>query len=344
LTRPAIAGIFTEGIAQRVLVRMNFGDTSLKVFTAEADGTDLILYGYKWTERFSLVDAGFASIATKAESDDGDWYVGHAVNGWVNEVQAFDANGRMGAFFADDAPIGSGGYTDPESNVWTTTNGQVQEATLAQRVNLNELNRRTGSIGGTVDVLSNVAADRILGRITSGSGNSEELTAAQVRTILGDPWVTITDTTLGSAAANFEVDTTGYSYLDVMLTGLGDNGTATVTVRVRFNGDTGNNYLNNTGSATSAWNAVGSLPGSLTNTNRNGIWSADINLGGTARHTIATYRNAVVGSEATTGLASSSSTGTAYYTNLAAAITAMSVFPSAGNWAAGTRLLVRGRA
>lgn len=38
---------------------------------------------------------------------------------------------------------------------------------------------------GTVDVVSNVAADRILGRITSGSGDSEELTAAQVRSLLG---------------------------------------------------------------------------------------------------------------------------------------------------------------
>lgn len=41
-----------------------------------------------------------------------------------------------------------------------------------------------GSGGGTVDVVSNVAADRILGRITSGSGDSEELTAAQVITLL----------------------------------------------------------------------------------------------------------------------------------------------------------------
>jgi hypothetical protein len=39
--------------------------------------------------------------------------------------------------------------------------------------------------GGTVDVVSNVAADRILGRTTAGSGDSEELTAAQARTLLG---------------------------------------------------------------------------------------------------------------------------------------------------------------
>lgn len=39
--------------------------------------------------------------------------------------------------------------------------------------------------GGTVDVVSNVAQDRILGRTSSGSGDSEELTAAQARTLLG---------------------------------------------------------------------------------------------------------------------------------------------------------------
>jgi hypothetical protein len=40
------------------------------------------------------------------------------------------------------------------------------------------------SSGATVDVVSNVANDRILGRISGGSGDSEELTAAQVRTLI----------------------------------------------------------------------------------------------------------------------------------------------------------------
>jgi len=40
------------------------------------------------------------------------------------------------------------------------------------------------SSGNTVDVVSNVAQDRILGRVTAGSGDSEELTATQVRTLI----------------------------------------------------------------------------------------------------------------------------------------------------------------
>jgi|TARA_R100001463_G_scaffold30495_9_gene69275 hypothetical protein len=43
-----------------------------------------------------------------------------------------------------------------------------------------------GGGGGTVDVVSNVATSRILGRITGGSGDSEELTQAQVLTFLGN--------------------------------------------------------------------------------------------------------------------------------------------------------------
>lgn len=41
--------------------------------------------------------------------------------------------------------------------------------------------------GGTVDVVSNVASGRILGRTSSGSGDSEELTDANVRTFLKTP-------------------------------------------------------------------------------------------------------------------------------------------------------------
>lgn len=42
-----------------------------------------------------------------------------------------------------------------------------------------------GGSGGTVDKVSNVAQDRILGRTSSGSGDSEELTASAVRALLG---------------------------------------------------------------------------------------------------------------------------------------------------------------
>jgi len=42
----------------------------------------------------------------------------------------------------------------------------------------------SGGGGGTVDVVSNVATDRILGRTTAGTGDSEQLTASEVRTLI----------------------------------------------------------------------------------------------------------------------------------------------------------------
>lgn len=156
------------------------------------------------------------------------------------------------------------------------------------------------------------------------------------------PWVTITDTTLGVAIAQFDVDTTGYNELEVVLTGRGDStATPTVGMRVRFNGDTGSNYLSNTAAASTAWNGVGTMPASQTNTDRRGVWKATITLGHTASETTAFYRTAHRTSTSATG--TTGAVGAAYYTNTAAAITSMELYPSADNWAAGTRLLVRGR-
>ncbi len=59
--------------------------------------------------------------------------------------------------------------------------------------------------GGTVDVVSNVASGRILGRTSSGSGDSEELSASDTRTFLGLGTVatsgSASDLTTGTLAA-----------------------------------------------------------------------------------------------------------------------------------------------
>jgi len=55
--------------------------------------------------------------------------------------------------------------------------------------------------GGTVDVLSNVATARIIGRTTAGTGNSEELTATAARTLLNvEDGADVTDATNVQAA------------------------------------------------------------------------------------------------------------------------------------------------
>lgn len=51
-----------------------------------------------------------------------------------------------------------------------------------------------GGGGGAVDVVSNVAADTLLGRVTAGSGDSEELTKAQAKGLLNIQAGEVTDT------------------------------------------------------------------------------------------------------------------------------------------------------
>ena len=216
------------------------------------------------------------------------------------------------------------------------------------------VNSSTGEIlvlgaGRTNDIPNAIDA----GKLTSGTVGTARLgtgTANSTTWLRGDqtwaeptPWEVITDTTASVATATFSVTVTGYTDIEVMVTGIGDSASASLGMRVQFNSDTGSNYLSNNAAATTSWNGVGSLPGSLTNTDRNGIWRAAISLGGVGRYTAGVYQNGFITSTATTGLAQGSSSGSAYYINTSAAITTMSIFLSAGNFAAGTRLLVRGK-
>lgn len=66
---------------------------------------------------------------------------------------------------------------DSDDLVYIWLDGAPRAVTVADLLAL-------AAAGGTVDVVSNVATGRLLGRITAGSGDSEELTAAQVRTFL----------------------------------------------------------------------------------------------------------------------------------------------------------------
>lgn len=85
-------------------------------------------------------------------------------------------------------------------------------------------------LGGAVDVLSNVAQDRLIGRITTGSGDSEELTAAQVRTLLNiEDGATADQTAAEILAALLTVDGAGSGLDADLLDGISSAGFATAT-------------------------------------------------------------------------------------------------------------------
>lgn len=69
----------------------------------------------------------------------------------------------------------------------------------------------------THDTIANVATNTILGRVTTGSGNSEELTAAQVRTLINvEDGADVTDATNVDAAGavmNSDTSTAGMSFV-----------------------------------------------------------------------------------------------------------------------------------
>jgi hypothetical protein len=62
---------------------------------------------------------------------------------------------------------------------------------------------------GTVDVVSNVATDRILGRTTAGTGDSEQLTASAVRTLIN-----VEDGATSNTGALADLDTVDTAQID----------------------------------------------------------------------------------------------------------------------------------
>src|SRR5690349_17816448 len=102
------------------------------------------------------------------------------LTGPTGATGATGATGPAGADGADGAP-----GADGADGVGVPTGGTAgQVLTKDSGTDFDTSWQDVSGGGGTVDVVSNVATSRILGRITAGSGDSEELTAAQVRALL----------------------------------------------------------------------------------------------------------------------------------------------------------------
>jgi hypothetical protein len=92
-----------------------------------------------------------------------------------------------------------------------------------------DLDSYVSGAADAVDAVSNVATSRILGRITAGSGDSEELTAAQVKTLLAIANTDVSGLGTMSTQAASAVTITGGSVVGITDLAIADGGTGAST-------------------------------------------------------------------------------------------------------------------
>ena len=190
------------------------------------------------------------------------------------------------------------------------------------------------SSGGAAPVISIAAAT------TSAAGSMSSANVTLLNT-LNDGFKVISKTTFGSPTASVDVNPAGYTAVKIVVLGKGDNAASSIGVRMRINGSTAAEYLiNNSTTPQTSFNNNGSLPGSLTNSDRQGYWECDLAVGGTSKYTAGLQRGAHILSNATAGVAPTSNS--LFFTGVTTSITSITVFPSAGNFDTGSQVTVLG--
>jgi hypothetical protein len=239
--------------------------------------------------------------------------------------------------------INSGVYVAPGGGL---TNTRPTAATdLVQNVaRVTRVNASTGEVlvlgpGRTNDV-PNLIATNFLASTGTASATTF-LRGDQAWAAPDTPYKTISKTTFTTPTASVDINPTGYQAVKIVVLGKGDNAATSVGVRMRVNGSTAAEYLiNNSTTPQTSFNNNGNLPGSLTNTDRQGYWECDLAVGGTSKYTAGLQRGASMLSNATAGIAPTSNS--LFFTGVAAAITSITVFPSAGNFDTGSQVTVLG--
>lgn len=260
-----------------------------------------------------------------------DWILGLHFEGRIAWAELYDGDDGtlVAAPDATDWTTGTS-FTDSEGNVWTTTTGAVAKS-LDARVDTLE------AAPSTVDVVSNVATSRILGRTSSGSGDSEELTVADVRTLLAQNGVVLHNETVASDAASKSYDVTGWDKIRVEFMGRSTRNGTTDSLLMTLNANTGSVYSTNAAALTTAL-TLGTVAGINTNTDRLGLIEAELAL-------MSGWLKA--GYSRGTNLASTAAVGAAVvhnglFSTITAAVTTVELKMSLANIVAGSRIRIIG--
>lgn len=189
----------------------------------------------------------------------------------------------------------------------------------------------------THDTLSNLTGPTIIGR-TSGSGDSEELTAAQARTLLGQGWQVIDSFTFTGAESSRTVNVTGFNRIRLTLSGRSTRAATTENIRMTLNGNTGNVYGVNASALAAFW-ALGVLPAATTNTDRGGMITVELQLhSGLTKAGWSMNQGSIV----STSVVGSAVTTTGLFSTITAAVATLELFAQSAPLAAGSYLLVEG--
>jgi hypothetical protein len=206
---------------------------------------------------------------------------------------------------------------------------------------------QTNLTGGVTVVRAETASRMFYSNATSGlSATTVQAAIDEVEDRVhdletGTGWTVLADETLGTAAAQIDVDltTAPASMWRARFVGRADpTGSATVGLRARFNSDSGNNY--STGGAAASGNIVlGNVTASQTNADRvseHSITWSHI----TGGWTVGTDSNETPNSTASTA-PTPNTQGWAWMVTTTP--TLFSLFPASGSFVAGTRLVVEAR-